>query len=86
MPNFILYAKPSAGNIGTSWLKYAHTHSFGYVGLAYYTLEATCICIPKMMLPAPQTSCLKYSHTNLQSYIGISTLYIGDSLSMYVKK
>jgi hypothetical protein len=40
---------------------------------AHYTLEATSVCMPKMMLPATQTSCLKYSHTNLQGYIGIKS-------------
>ncbi len=49
-------------------------------------LEATLVCMPKMMLPTTQTSCLKYSHTNLQKYIGIGTRYFGDSLSLYVKK
>jgi hypothetical protein len=42
--------------------------------------------MPKMMLPATQTSCLKDSHTNLQRYIRIGTRYFGDSLSSYVKK
>jgi hypothetical protein len=42
--------------------------------------------MPKMMLPATQTSCLKDSHTNLQRYIGIGARYFGDSLSLYVKK
>jgi hypothetical protein len=37
------------------------------------TLKATRDCIPKIILPATQTSCLKYSHTNLQRYIGIGT-------------
>jgi hypothetical protein len=50
------------------------------------TLEATRVCMPKMMLPATQSSCLKYSDTNLQSYTGIGTRYFGDSLSLYVKK
>ncbi len=54
--------------------------------LAYYTQEANCIWMLKMMLPATQTSCLKYSHTNLRRYIGISTLYFGNSLSLYIKK
>jgi hypothetical protein len=49
-------------------------------------LEATRVCMPKMMLPETQTSCLKYSHTNLQNYIRIGTRYFWDSLSVYVKK
>jgi hypothetical protein len=50
------------------------------------TLEATCVRMPKMMLPATQTSCFKDSYTNLQRYIGIGIRYFGDSLSLYVKK
>jgi hypothetical protein len=50
------------------------------------TLEATHVRMPKMMLPATQTSCLKDSHTNLQRFIGIGTRYFVDFLSLYVKK
>jgi hypothetical protein len=42
--------------------------------------------MPKMMLPATQTSCLKDSHTNFEKYVGIGTRYFEDSLSSYVKK
>ncbi len=33
-PNCILYAKTCAGNIRSSCLKYAHTNSFGCVGIS----------------------------------------------------
>ncbi len=33
--------------------------------LALDTFEGNDVHMPKMMLPATQTSCLKYSHTNL---------------------
>ncbi len=49
-------------------------------------LVANCVRMPKMMLPATQTSCLKDSHINLEKYVGIGTRYFGDSLSSYVKK
>ncbi len=49
-------------------------------------LALTRVCMPKMILPATQTSCLKDSHTNLEKYVGIGTRYFGDSLSSYVKK
>ena len=80
------YAKTSAGNIRTSCLKYAHTNIFPTEELVLDTLEATHVCMPKMMLPATQTSCLEDSNTNLQKYIGIGIRHFGDSLSLYVKK
>ncbi len=49
-------------------------------------LEVNRVCVPKLMLPATQTSCLKDSHTNLEKYIGIGMRYFGDSSSSYVKK
>jgi hypothetical protein len=51
-------AKSSAGNIRTSCLKYANTNFFTTTELLCYTLEATSICMPKMMLLATQSSCL----------------------------
>ncbi len=47
-------------------------------------LALTRVCMPKMMLPAIQTSCLKDSHTNSEKYVGIGTRYFGDSLSLYL--
>ncbi len=35
------------------------------------TFEGNHVRMPKMMLPATQTSCLKDSHTNFQVYVGI---------------
>ncbi len=49
-------------------------------------LALTRVLMPKMMLPAIQTSCLKDSHTNLEKQVGIGTRYFGDSFSSYVKK
>ncbi len=48
-------------------------------------LALTHVCMPKMMLPAIQTSCLKDSHTHLEKYVGLGTRYFGDSFSSYVK-
>ncbi len=41
--------------------------------------------MPKMMLPATQTSCLKDSHTNFQSDVGISITYFGERLQFVCK-
>jgi hypothetical protein len=46
--------------------------------LFFVSLEANLVCMPKMMLPATQTSCLKDSHTNFQLNVGIGITYFGD--------
>jgi hypothetical protein len=42
------------------------------------TFEGNHVCMPKMMLPATQTSCLKDSHANFESYVGIGITYFGE--------
>ncbi len=78
------YAKTSARNIKSICLKYGHTNLCFYVGIRD-TLEANLVHVPKMMLPATQTSCLKNSHTNFQLNVGIGITYFGERLQFVCK-
>ncbi len=65
------YAKISAGNITSICLNMVIQINDLTQELVLDTFEGNHVRMPKMMLPATQTSCLKDSHTNFQVYVGI---------------
>ena len=59
----------------TNYLFEGYSYKFPKQRRNWYTISMAAydVHMPKVMLPATQTSCLKYSHTNFQVYIGIGT-------------